>query len=130
MIEVQISAKELIDKAGITNGIDGTNGLDGLNGSPDTALQIADKLNLEEGIIEQKVIIGLEESLNKKVEDGIQRGGGSGGIFLHVGGAKKGKVNSIDFAGATYSKVNGLDTVTVATPDLSAYLTSATAAST
>lgn len=84
----------------------------------DTALQIADKLNQETEIIEQKVIIGLEESLNKKITDGIQRGGGSGGIFLYADGAKKGKVNTIDFTGSavSWSKVNGMDTLTFEAP--------------
>lgn len=95
------------------DGKDGQDGADGKDGSPDTALQIAEKLNAEEGIIEQKVIIGLEESLNKKIEDGVQRGGGSGGLFLYTSGTKRGKVNSLNFASATYSKVNGLDTVTI-----------------
>jgi Collagen triple helix repeat (20 copies) len=97
------------------NGKDGKDGINGEDGSPDTVEDIALKLNKKEQIIEQKVIIGLEESLNKKVSDGIDtfgKGAGSGGIFLYSSGVKKGKINTLNFAGSTYSKVNGLDTLT------------------
>lgn len=47
------------------DGKDGKDGVDGENGSPDTAIQIADKLNTLEEIIDQKVIKGL----SKKITD-------------------------------------------------------------
>jgi hypothetical protein len=44
----------------------------------------------------------------------MQRGGGSGGVFLYTAGTKRGKINTLNFAGASYSEVNGLATVTMA----------------
>jgi hypothetical protein len=105
--------KNGIDGKNGANGKNGIDGMDGKDGSPDTAQDIANKLNLEEGIIEQKVIKGLENSLNTKITEGIQKGGGSGGIFTYVDGVKRGKLNTINFKGSgiSYSKINGLDTI-------------------
>lgn len=65
------------------DGAKGEQGRPGKDGSPDTAMQIATKLNREEEIIEQKVIKGLDEKI-KRLEDLINQknafGGGGGGV--------------------------------------------------
>ena len=80
------------------------------------AYQIADKLNETEGIIDHKVIKGFHDALDIKMSEGISKGisrsGGMSGMNVYVAGSKKGIVKAINFAGMTYSKVNGLDTVT------------------
>jgi len=67
-----------------------------------------------------EAIKGLPE-LTKEVSD-YKVNAPSRGIFTYVGGAKKGLINTIDFIGVTHSKVNGRDTLTTTTPDLSGYL--------
>ena len=97
-------------------GKDGIDGIDGKDGSPDTAQDIADKLNKEEGIIDHNVIRGFQDAMDIKMSEGISKGisrsGGMSGMNVYVAGSKKGIVKAINFAGMTYSKVNGLDTVT------------------
>jgi hypothetical protein len=98
------------------DGKDGIDGIDGKDGSPDTAQDIADKLNKEEGIIDHNVIRGFQDAMDIKMSEGISKGisrsGGMSGMNVYVAGSKKGIVKAINFAGMTYSKVNGLDTVT------------------
>lgn len=57
----------------------GPKGEDGKDGSPDTAQQIADKLNTTEQTVEKKVIIGLEDELKGIKKVIREKGGGSGG---------------------------------------------------
>ena len=87
----------------------------------ETAQTIAEKLNKEEGIIEQSVIIGLQDALRKIAEKGggkVVSIGGRTGVFLYVDGAKKGIQNTFNLKAGTnttlgYSTVNGLPTITI-----------------
>lgn len=70
-----VDGKSIVGPAGRDgiDGVDGINGIglpgkDGINGSPDTPLQIADKLNSTEESVEISVIKGLREKLEKVVK--------------------------------------------------------------
>lgn len=61
------------------DGIDGVDGIDGKNGSPDTATQIATKLNTTHESVNLSVIRGLEAKLKELDQARIVRGGVFGG---------------------------------------------------
>lgn len=107
------------------NGINGTNGLDGKDGlpgpqgpqgiqgqpgkdgSPDTPLQIADKLNTTEHSVEQKVIKGLQAdllALKRALRD--KKGGASGGGMGNVTHQHT-SVSSATTTVSTTSKIGG-----------------------
>lgn len=90
---------------------------------PAAGTAIRDALELLQGDdrLDVTAIRGLDKVLadaqksGKKVE---VRGGGTRGFFIYIGGVKKGIVNSLNFVGGSgvslsYSKVNGLDTLTI-----------------
>ena len=76
--------------------------------------------------LDESAIKGLderEERLMRRIAEASKKGepikfvGGARGIYVYIGGSKKGIMNSMNFAAGTgmsiaYSKVNGLDTLT------------------
>jgi opacity protein-like surface antigen len=86
-----------------------------------TAIRDALELLQGEDRLDVSAIRGLDKLLEdaKKSGKSVQiRGGGTRGFFVYIGGVKKGIVNSLNFVGGSgvslsYSKVNGLDTLTI-----------------
>lgn len=88
---------------------------------PQFGAQYRDGLELLQGDdrLDVSAIKGLEELFAKAKKDGkpVTISGGRTGIFVYIGGVKKGIIKSLNFAAGAgisiaYSKVNGLDTIT------------------
>jgi len=64
------------------DGKQGDSGTDGIDGSPDNPIDIVEKLNTLEGVVEQDVIKGLKptiRSLEQRIQEAQSKGGGGGG---------------------------------------------------
>jgi hypothetical protein len=140
-IKIQLRADELKDRLNLKDGKDGTSPdpdkivLEASNKAyerllpkiptipeiteqvPLEAEKIRDSLELLSGSerLSKDAILGLENYDEISNLARAKRGdvnAPSRGIFTYVGGEKKGLLNTIDFVGATHSKVNGRDTLT------------------
>lgn len=112
----------IYDKVGsLKDGTDGKNGKDGKDGSPDTAAQIANKLESLKGDerLSKEAVRGIED-IEKRVKDvesrPTGRGGGSKGVTLYVNGVKKlltAQTINITGPGVTYNYANGRNDITI-----------------
>lgn len=82
------------------DGKDGRNGKDGKDGSPDTADQIADKLNTLEERVDVKVIKGLDNRLNIINKNAKQIKGGGTLDLYDEGTLQRRDIRSINFVGS------------------------------
>lgn len=80
-----LDGKDGIDGLDGADGKDGKDGVDGKDGSPDSPIQIADKLNTLDEKVEMKVIKGLDTQLKNlsasiREKAGTAKGGGMGNV--------------------------------------------------
>lgn len=112
-------------------GIDGRDGIDGLpgpqgapgkDGSPDTPIQVRDKLETLKGSdrLRKDAIDGLDD-IEKRLNETAPRGvfiGPSRGAYLYIDGVKKGLVNTLNIipgSGVTvsYNRASGRNDITI-----------------
>jgi hypothetical protein len=100
-------------------GRDGKDGRPGRDGSPDSALEIKAKLESLAGSkrLNISAIAGFDEMM-RKMQPRQSAAGPSRGMFLYVGGVKKGLISNLNLVGSSgvslaYSKEQGQDTITI-----------------
>lgn len=120
-IVLKIKAKDLRAKMGLKDGRDGKDGISikGDKGDKGDSGKDARLPDISEIV---KRTTDILTPLIPKTEEIVKRvpiTSGYGGLNVYANGVKKGSMRTIDFVGATYSKVNGRDTLTT---DLSGYV--------
>jgi len=115
---------EVTDGYTPVKGVDYFDGAPGANGSPDTAIEVRDKLETLEGKerLKRSAIDGLDDFL-AKIEKDVKAAGsrispGRSLLQLYVSGAKKGAVQYVNFIAGTgvtlaYAYANGRNDITI-----------------